>query len=157
MRMQKKNIGMRVYAPAASKFFAIVVLCLGLGWAQLFLFTGESPAATPAVAKKDLSSAQRLEIDHLLHYIENSACLFRRNDGWYGAREAANHIRSKYRYLVERGQIASSEEFIVKAASQSSLTGRLYLVRCATQEKSSSQWLDEELQRYRNEHPAPAK
>jgi len=98
----------------------------------------------------DISAAERLEIDHLLHYMENSACLFLRNGSWHGAKDAANHILGKYRYLVDRGQIASTEDFIEKSASRSSMSGRLYLVKCGAEEMSSGEWLRIELQRFRD-------
>lgn len=120
---------------------AVTFILIGLG--------GVFDPVTASETKDTITAEARIEIDHLLHYIENSSCLFRRNGDWYGAREAANHIRSKYRYLVDRGKIESTEDFIDKSASRSSISGRLYLVRCATRQIASSQWLEEELDRFR--------
>jgi len=106
---------------------------------------------TAPVYAEDISPQERLEIDHLLHYIENSACLFLRNGSWHGSKDAANHIMGKYRYLVDRGQIASTEDFIEKSASRSSMSGRLYLIKCGAEEMSSGEWLRLELQRFRDQ------
>lgn len=99
---------------------------------------------------KEISPEATIEIDQLLHYIENSTCLFLRNGSWHGSRDAANHIMSKYRYFVDRGQISSTEDFIEKSATRSSLTGKLYLVKCGAEELSSAEWLRLELARLRS-------
>jgi len=90
------------------------------------------------------------EIAHLLAYVESSSCRFNRNGTWYDSREASAHLAQKERYLEDRGQIASAEDFIAKAATKSSLTGKPYTVRCASGPiMASAEWLLAALQRLR--------
>jgi hypothetical protein len=104
---------------------------------------GSVQAASPAVA------ASR-EIAHLLDYIRNSDCRFFRNGSWYDASRAAQHLQSKYEYLLKRGEIGTAEDFVLKAGSHSSLTSRPYKVSCEDRpELTTEQWLMEELARYR--------
>jgi Family of unknown function (DUF5329) len=91
-----------------------VVLGLVLGAA--------SHAAPPAVAQT--------EINYLLGYIECSGCEFYHNGIWYDSKTAQAHIRSKYEFLAGRGEIDTAEDFIEIAATQSSLSGQPYKVRC---------------------------
>jgi len=100
-------------------------------------------AATP-------SAAARAEIEHLLAFIAKSGCQFNRNGTWYPAPEASAHLASKERYLEDRGQIASPEDFIAKAATKSSMTGKPYTVRCGAEPAIASDgWLMAELVRFR--------
>jgi hypothetical protein len=108
---------------------------------------GSAQAASPAVA------APR-EIAHSLDYIRNSGCRFFRNGSWYEAARAAQHLQSKYEYLLKRGEIGTAEDFVLKAGSHSSLTSRPYRVSCADRpELTTEQWLTEELARYRSTPP----
>jgi hypothetical protein len=92
----------------------------------------------------------RAEIAHLLAYVEKSSCRFDRNGTWHDSREASAHLAKKERYLEQRGQIASAEDFIAKAATQSSVTGKLYTVRCGQAPAvASADWLTAELRRFR--------
>ena len=108
------------------------------------LVMGESAlAVTP-------SAAARAEIESLLAFVAKSGCQFNRNNTWYPAPEASAHLAKKERYLEERGQIASAEDFIVKAATKSSVTGKPYTVRCGSQPViASDEWLMAELLRVR--------
>jgi hypothetical protein len=90
------------------------------------------------------------EIWHLLEYLEKSNCEFNRNGTWYNPDEAVQHIKKKYRYLIKRGLINSTEQFIDRAASQSSVSGKPYMVKCDRDEPiDTSIWFSEELQRFR--------
>jgi len=101
-----------------------------------------SAAAPDAVA--------RSEIHHLLDYIERSGCDFNRNARWYPAKDGRAHIEKKYAYLLDKGWVSTAEEFIARAATQSSMSGTPYQVRCAgARAEPSAQWLREELLRYR--------
>lgn len=96
------------------------------------------------------AATAQAEIAHLLSYLETSGCRFNRNGSWYDPKQARAHLESKSRYLTERGQIATAEDFIVKAATRSSATGMAYLVRCGTgPPEPSGDWLSAELARYR--------
>jgi hypothetical protein len=96
------------------------------------------------------STAARAEIQQLLAFVANSDCQFSRNGTWYPAPEASAHLAKKERYLEDRGQVASPEDFIAKAATKSSMTGRPYMVRCGSEPAiASEEWLMAELRRFR--------
>lgn len=96
-------------------------------------------------------SAVKQEIEHLFSYLETSGCQFNRNGSWYAAPDAVAHIRKKYDYLADKNLVKTAEFFIEKAASQSSMSGKPYWVRCAGQaETLSSLWFGNELKAYRN-------
>jgi hypothetical protein len=102
------------------------------------------------VAHAELPINTQVEVDFLLGYIEGSTCEFYRNGTWHDSKAAYAHLRDKYRYLVARNLISSAEDFIEKAATQSSLSGQPYKVRCqdgATM--TTNQWLHAELVRFR--------
>jgi hypothetical protein len=120
-----------------------LALLLGL------LFASAAYAATP-------SPAARAEIDHLLGRLERSGCEFFRNGRWYPARDARAHLERKYRYLLDKGLVATADDFITLAGSQSSMSGRPYQVRCgSTAAVPSAEWLTEELRRYRDTPVSP--
>jgi Family of unknown function (DUF5329) len=82
------------------------------------------------------------EVDSLLSGIERSGCEFYRNGTWHNGHEAQLHLRDKFDYLVARHQIDSAEQFIDRAATKSSFSGRAYRVRCDDGvEVSSQQWM----------------
>ena len=96
------------------------------------------------------STAARAEIEQLLAFVASSGCQFNRNDTWYPAPEASAHLAKKERYLEEHGQIATAEDFIAKAATKSSMTGKPYTVRCGSESAiASDEWLTAELRRFR--------
>ena len=104
------------------------------------------PTATPP-----LPARTQAEIDHLFAYIAGSGCKFNRNGSWHDMTTARSHVNTKYEYLVERGMIDSAEAFIDKAASQSSFSGKDYLVQCPGSEATpSAGWLKTELNRFRH-------
>jgi hypothetical protein len=95
------------------------------------------------------TSTTKLEIDHLFSYLKESGCQFFRNGTWYGAREAATHLNRKYQYLQEKKQVPSAEAFIERAASESSMSGQAYRVRCGSNPAvDSADWFSAELERY---------
>ena len=102
------------------------------------------------VARAEPSITVQTEVDFLLGDIERSGCEFYRNGTWSDSKAAQAHVRSKYEYLVARNLVNTTEEFIERAATESSFSGQPYKVRCdggAT--VTSSQWLRAELARYR--------
>jgi len=106
------------------------------------VFLTVASAAPPAIAQT--------EISYLLGSIESSACEFYRNGSWYDSKRAQAHLRGKYEILVAADQISTAEDFIEKAATKSSLSGRPYQVRCGGGEAvTSNQWLRDTLARYR--------
>lgn len=115
------------------------LLILALGVAGI----AQSPArAAP-------SSAAQREIDHLLGYLETSGCEFQRGGKWHDARAARKHIEVKYRYLLQRDMVQSTEGFIADAATASTMGGDAYQVRCAGVTQPSAAWLRTELDRMR--------
>ena len=106
-------------------------------------------AAVPAHAA-ELSPSAQTEIDALLNRLGTSKCQFYRNGSWHSGVEARDHLQMKLEYLVEKGLITDSEEFIEKAGTESSLSGQPYKVRCPNQEdQPSAVWLRSELRTIR--------
>ncbi len=107
------------------------------------LFSGILSQATAA-------SVADVEFGHLLGYLERSGCAFYRNGSWYSASDARAHLDMKYRYLLDRGLVDTTEDFIDRAATASSMSGKPYQVQCDGHEPvSSAEWLTTELHRLR--------
>jgi hypothetical protein len=111
--------------------------------------------ALPAAAAPPPRAAR--EIDGLIGALGASGCEFQRNGSWYPAKKAQEHLRRKYDWLRKRDMVASAEQFIERAGTQSSLSGRAYEVRCPGRPVvSSAQWLRARLlelrRRDRNAH-----
>jgi len=105
---------------------------------------------SPLFAHAAPAPAARQEIAHLIGYLTASGCSFQRNGSWHDAAQAAKHLQRKYDYLLKRDLVASSEDFIARAASESSLSGKPYLVRCGGNAPvASAAWLKAELAKYR--------
>jgi hypothetical protein len=114
----------------------------GLGLALGLALLSVARATPPAIAQT--------EINYLLGFIGRSGCEFYRNGTWYDPKRAQAHLRYKYEMLAARDQIHTAEDFIEKAATQSSLSGQPYQVRCRDGEAvMSNQWLSDVLARYR--------
>jgi hypothetical protein len=100
--------------------------------------------------RADVPEAQKPEVKHLLDYLENSGCQMKRNGSKHDAQEAVAHIVKKYDYYKD--DIKTTEDFIERSASRSSLSGRAYKVLCPGEEaRPTADWLKEELDRYRKE------
>lgn len=107
-------------------------------------------ALIPGVGSAAPPASVQVEVEFLLAGIRSSGCRFLRNGTWHEGEPAAAHLRDKFDYLVLRGRITSTEDFIAGAASHSSLSGSPYAVKCAGSEQvSSDQWLRDRLARYR--------
>ena len=90
------------------------------------------------------------EVMHLLKFVQESDCQFNRNNTWHAGKDARLHLEMKYEYLAKRGVVEKAEDFIEKGASESSLSGKPYQIRCVDGKTlPSAQWLSEELRRYR--------
>jgi len=108
-------------------------------------------AGAPAWAQQDARARQ--EIVHLLDYVAQSGCQFNRNGSWHDSKAARDHLQEKYDYLQRRKLVPDTKTFIERAASQSSMSGKPYLIRCGGgQPTTSAQWLNAELERYRAAH-----
>ena len=109
-------------------------------------------AGAPAWAQQDPRSRQ--EIAHLLDFVAQSGCQFERNGSWHDSKAARDHLQEKYAYLQRRDLAPDAHAFIERAATQSSLSGKPYHVRCGSQAPiTSAQWLNGELARYRAAQP----
>ena len=90
------------------------------------------------------------EIAHLLDYVATPGCQFNRNGSWHEGAEARSHLKSKYDYLVKRNLVTNAESFIAGAATESSMSGKPYLVRCGGGKAvASAVYMQEELARFR--------
>jgi uncharacterized protein DUF5329 len=103
------------------------------------------------VARAEPPAIVQQEINYLIRYIGDSGCAFERNGIWNNnSKTAEAHVRSKYDFLVKLSLIDTTKDFIDKAATQSSLSGQPYEVRCGSDlPMPSSLWLNNELARYR--------
>lgn len=107
-------------------------------------------ALIPATVAGEQGTAAHKEISHLLSRLGASGCQFNRNGTWHDATKAVEHINTKYEYLRKRNLVPSTEAFIERAASESSMSGKPYLVKCGSgPETPSADWLRQELRRYR--------
>ena len=105
-------------------------------------------ASPAAFAEPD--EVARTESAHLLKYLETSGCQFQRNDSWFAPARAASHLNQKYEYLLKKDMVASAEQFIERAATESSASGKPYSVKCGDAAAvPSAEWLRAELQRFR--------
>ncbi len=112
---------------------------MGRTAAMLCLLATAAAEAVPA-------TSVQMEVNFLLGFIEGSGCDFQRNGTWHNSVAAQVHLRDKYRYLAARDLVDTTEQFIERAASQSSFTGQPYQVRCRGGPTiSSKQWLNDEL------------
>ena len=107
-------------------------------------------ACLPAVGAAQLSANARQEIDWLLRTVGSSGCEFLRGGTAYSAAKAKEHLQQKFDYLDARGQLKSAEDFIVKAATRSSMTGEAYGIRCPNAgPQASDAWLHTHLKALR--------
>jgi hypothetical protein len=99
-------------------------------------------------SRADVPETQKPEVQYLLDYLGDSGCQMERNGSKHDAREAVKHIKKKYDYY--KNDIKTTEDFIDRSASRSSLSGRPYKVLCPGKEaRPTADWLKEELERYR--------
>ena len=109
------------------------------------------------LARAQPAPSVQIEVDFLLGYIQESGCDFYRNGTWHAASAARSHLHDKYVFLVARDQIRTTEDFIEKAASKSSLSGETYQVRCGADAPATTElWLRAELARFRALNKKPA-
>jgi len=114
----------------------------------LLVFAGGAIAAMPAQAER--------EIEQLITALGGSGCEFQRNGRWYPSAQAQTHLRKKYAYLRKRDLVATAEQFVERAGSKSSLSGRAYLVRCPGRTAvTSAAWLRAKLTSLRGSASPP--
>jgi hypothetical protein len=102
-------------------------------------------AFAPSIARADQTAT---EIDFLLSTIGQSDCVFVRNGKEYDAQDAEAHLRMKYRRA--KRYAPTTEKFIERLASKSSMSKKPYLIECSDQQRvPSGQWLTDLLFEYR--------
>lgn len=105
--------------------------------------TASVHAAPPASVKS--------EIDYLLAKIGDAKCEFYRNGTWYDGARAVSHLQFKYGSLVSSHLISTTDDFIERAGSRSSLTGEAYMIRCGGGAPvTCATWLRMQLAAYRD-------
>lgn len=108
------------------------------------LFTTAQAAEPPAT---------KAEIAHLFTTLETSNCQFNRNGSWYSTKEASRHLNTKYKYLQDKDLVPSAEKFIERAATESSLSGKAYQIKCADSvAQPSGPWFKAVLETHRAAH-----
>jgi len=88
------------------------------------------------------------EIDFLLDTVVTSNCVFVRNGSEYKAEAARDHLKMKRK----RGKryFDNAEEFIEKIASQSSWSGKSYMIQCGDEPRQTANaWFTALLKKYR--------
>ena len=92
----------------------------------------------------------KAEIAHLFATLEASNCQFNRNGTWHSSKEASTHLATKYKYLQDRDLVPTAEKFIERAATESSLSGKAYQIKCADGVvQPSAPWFQAILLKYR--------
>lgn len=95
-----------------------------------------------------------VELDSLLAGLGSSGCKFQRNGTWYDAPQAVEHLQKKRVWLEKHDKIRSAEDFIRLGASESSMSGKPYAVKCPDRPVVESRiWLGTQLARLRAKHP----
>jgi hypothetical protein len=117
-------------------FFASIVCCLAIS-------ANDSWAAT--ADEKPLSEKQKIEA--LIKHVEGlTDAKFVRNDREYDAKTAAKFLRGKWD--ANEDEIKTAKDFIEKAASVSSTSGKPYLIRFkGGKEIKSGEYLMSELKK----------
>lgn len=110
-----------------------------------FLLPGMSLPVSAAPSAKATA-----EIVGLMNALSSSGCRFQRNGSWHDAAEARAHLQRKYDYLLKKDKVDSAEQFIERAASASSVSGRAYRVQCNGKEQDAASWFSRQLERLRN-------
>ena len=121
-----------------------------LGMALIAIAASGWPAMNAYAA---LDATGQREVAALLAFVGSSDCIFIRNGSSYSGVEARAHLQYKLEYLERRDLINSAEQFIARAGSASSFSGKPYKVNCEGKEQLSADWLTEELVRLRQQQP----
>ncbi len=108
------------------------------------------------VATADTTPAEEEKIETLIRTIETlKDAVFMRNGREYESAQAADHLRTKWRFA--RSRIKTARAFIIHVAARSSRTGEPYLIRFADgREVTSDQFLEAELERLEAASGQPA-
>ncbi len=92
----------------------------------------------------------------MLRAIGTSGCEFVRGSSAYNAAQAQDHLQQKLDHLNARDLLKTTEDFIARAATRSSMTGQAYAIRCAGMpQQTSEDWLKARLKTLRVAPVAP--
>lgn len=95
-----------------------------------------------------MANDAEVEIEYLLSSVGSSGCVFIRNGKSHNAEDAEDHLRMKYDN--GRRYATTSEKFIERLASKSSLSRRAYYIDCEDEERlNSGDWFKQRLSEYR--------
>ena len=119
---------------------------------QLMMAAGISLIAIVTNGQVQATPQATQEIMGLLDFVEHSECQFVRNGSEYPGPRARAHLEKKLNYLEGKNMVNSAEDFIDLAATKSSMSDRVYEVRCSEGVEPASTWLKRELQRQRQLH-----
>lgn len=126
------------------------------GGAVRFLALTFALVAAASAQSAEPNAIARKEIAYLIDHLASSGCQFNRNGAWYDAPRAVSHLKRKYQYLLDKGLLAGADDFIRNAASQSSASGKPYLVKCGPEpETSSAAWFQAALAEFRAKSSVP--
>ena len=118
---------------------------------RIVLFTVLALTWVPGIgADSDIET--ETEIDFLLTTVGDSGCSFLRNGETHSSRDAEAHLRMKYR----RGKryASTTELFIERLASKSSMSKKPYFIECPGDEAvPTGDWLAAQLSDFRNGAP----
>ena len=117
------------------------ILTAGVGLA-LVLVVASNPARG-----QDKGKTEKQKIEALIKHVEGlDGAKFVRNDKEYDAKSAARFLRGKWE--ADEADIKTAKDFIDKAASVSSSTGKAYLIRLKDgKEVKSGEYLLAELKK----------
>ena len=123
--------------------------------ARIAWLKGVLCATVSVVHAEAPSETVQAEITGLLHELGASHCDFFRNGSWYDSAKAESHLQRKLDYFERKALITTADAFIVDAASQSSMSGEIYQVRCPGRSaQPSADWLRDKLGELRRRTPA---
>jgi Family of unknown function (DUF5329) len=112
-------------------------------------------AMLPTLAAAQISPKADREISGLLKAVGSSGCQFIRSGTAYAADRAQAHLLKKYEHMASRNMLASAEDFIVKAATRSSMSGEAYAMRCGeAPPQRCDEWLMAKLKALRQVSPS---
>lgn len=109
-------------------------------------------ALQASAAEEPANDAEKQKIEMLLKAIAESKLTFVRNGDKHPGKDAAEHMRSKWKAAAD--QVKTAEDFIRTCATQSSLSGKPYEVLAEDGKTATplADWLREKL---KSETPAP--
>ena len=111
-------------------------------------------ALLPGLAGAQITPKAEREITGLLQAVGSSGCQFIRSGTAYAADRAQAHLLKKYEHMASRNMLASAEDFIVKAATRSSMSGEAYAMRCGeAPPQRCDEWLMTKLKVMRQTSP----